>query len=189
MPTSNYLTQTDVKERGWTDSLIRRFLPSPDLTKGNPFYRCAAPMKLYAVGRVSAIETTPEYIEHSAKLVGRRKAAQRAVETKRKKLLAYLDTIEIQVPILTNLVGRACKSYNARNGGGAYPHSDKSFLDRICVNYLRHEMTDYEAHLYAIAGKVGVAEGYREIKNRVLYAIADTYPELSDECFRQMCAA
>ncbi|WAP50852.1 hypothetical protein OL239_12755 [Arthrobacter sp. ATA002] len=49
------------KERGWTDTQIKTFLPEPDQTARNPFSRKAAPMKLYALERVEAIEVTAEY--------------------------------------------------------------------------------------------------------------------------------
>lgn len=184
--TTSYLTQTAVKERGWTDWLIRQFLPSPDQTRRNPCYRNAAPMKLYAVDRVVAAEATSEFMEHPAHK--RRQSAQRAVETKRQQLSAHLDTIEIQVPVVDNLVDCACQSYNDHNWRSewaATPDSERSFLDRICVNYLRHRMTSYEYHLDTIAGRVGVADGYIEVKSKVLNAIADAYPNLAGECSRQ----
>lgn len=41
------------KERGWTDSLIARFLGEPDKTRPNPHYRTnGAPMRLFALKRV-----------------------------------------------------------------------------------------------------------------------------------------
>ena len=40
----------------------------------------------------------------------------------------------------------------------ASPENDSEFLDRITVNYLRHELTSYEAELaglYGLIGRVG----------------------------------
>lgn len=47
-----YLSTLKLKERGWTDGMIRRFLGEPDATRPNPHYKCAAPMKLYELKRV-----------------------------------------------------------------------------------------------------------------------------------------
>jgi hypothetical protein len=41
-----------LKARGWTGTLIRRFLPTPDRTKVNPHYRSGPPMRLYDLARV-----------------------------------------------------------------------------------------------------------------------------------------
>ena len=53
------------------------------------------------------------------------------------------------------------------------------------VNYLRHELSSYENELNETAGKVGVRDAYLEIKDKVLFAIGDSYPELQNECRRQ----
>jgi hypothetical protein len=50
-----------LRERGWTDALIARFLPEPDLLAPNPHYRCGAPRKLYLIARVEAVEATDAF--------------------------------------------------------------------------------------------------------------------------------
>ena len=42
-----YLTKSQLKDRGWTDSLIRKFLSEADKTRTNPHYRSGPPMRLY----------------------------------------------------------------------------------------------------------------------------------------------
>jgi hypothetical protein len=49
---------------------------------------------------------------------------------------------------------------------------------------LRHCLTDYEEHLFEIAGRVGVRDGYVAIKTKVLRAIAEAYDCLKEECRR-----
>jgi hypothetical protein len=44
-----YLTQTQLKERGWTEGLIKRFLPRPSKRKENPNYKSGPPMCLYSL--------------------------------------------------------------------------------------------------------------------------------------------
>lgn len=67
----------------------------------------------------------------------------------------------------------------------ASEHSDPEFLERIRVNYLRHNSCRYEHHLEMIAGRVGTKDAYLEIKEKVLDAIAEVYPWLGAECLRQ----
>jgi hypothetical protein len=186
------VNKTEIKKRGWTDSQIKKFLGAPDWTTQNPYYRSAAPVCNYDDGRVIAIEASPKFAESKQASAGRRAGASKAVETKRQKLQDYLDNLEIVVPEMDDdkLIELACESYNDRQRDnldwmGATPKSDPEFLSRIAVNYLRHEMSSYEETLDSIAGKAGAKDAYLTVKDMVLDAIADAYPNLADECYRQ----
>jgi hypothetical protein len=54
-------------------------------------------------------------------------------------------------------------------------------LERITVNYIRHNLTEYETHLKKVAGQAG-----RVVRRRVYDEIAAQYPEYAEECKRQM---
>ena len=49
--TGTLLTMAGLRERGWSDVMIRDYLGEPDATRPNPRYRSAAPMKLYLAER------------------------------------------------------------------------------------------------------------------------------------------
>lgn len=165
------LMTSDLRKRGWTVALIRRFLGTPDRTAKNPVYRSKPPMRLYAPERVIAIEGTDEFKRELAKVPERRKHAQKSVATKRAKMQKFLDDLVVPLPTLSQeqLKKAAIKHYNARGFGlsasrtetwrPASEDSDPDFLDRICVNYLRHVCSRYESDLTRIAGKTGVDEG------------------------------
>ena len=193
-PNPPMLTLKAVKERGWTDALIRKYLPTPDALKDNPMYKRAAPMKLYRLSRVEAAETTPEFTAAFEKILEARPAArnavQKAVETKRQQLLSYVQRLEIVVPVLArdDLLQQARWHYNDRNRERerfADGSSDPAFLRRITVNFVRHRLTEYEDELYRLFGRVGTADGYRALSIKVYTAIAEAYPYLADECRRQ----
>ena len=63
---------------------------------------------------------------------------------------------------------------------------DPVFLDRITVNYIRHELTQYDGALVEVAGQTGIQQAVDAIRARVYEAIADAYPMLADECTRQL---
>lgn len=86
MVAQEYLLKAALKERGWTDSLIERFLPQPDRVKPNPHGRRSPPMKLYERGRVEQVEGSAEFAEAVSRGAGRREAAKKATETRRKAL-------------------------------------------------------------------------------------------------------
>jgi hypothetical protein len=178
-----------LKKRGWTEALISSFLGAPDAVRANPYYPSARPMRLYLVGRVQSIETSAAFQQAQAARKLSRQGAQRAVQTKKQQVADYLAGVHIEVPCLAReeLIRRACKNYNANTRGdsGASAQSDALFLERICVNYLRHRLTRYESCLDDVAGKVGAAGARCNIKNKVLQAIAERYEWLRVECARQ----
>jgi hypothetical protein len=55
------MTIPTLKARGWTETLIRQYLGAPDSSCPNPYYRSAAPMRLYARARVEAVEASPAW--------------------------------------------------------------------------------------------------------------------------------
>ena len=58
-------------------------------------------------------------------------------------------------------------------------------LQRWAVNYLRHQETNYDAILLESFDPASAAYNF-EIKRSVLRAIGKAYPELRDECSRQL---
>jgi hypothetical protein len=193
------ITKSRLKsERGWTDKLIKEFLPAPDLTKPNPNYKSGPPMLLFAIDRIEKIEQTEEFKAQQPDTEKRKAAAKKAVETKLQQLWKWLDTVEIRVPVFdkSKLIKRACDHYNDMQeerefegrstcGMTATADSDPKFLERICVNYLRHCLTKYEEHLDEMSGKVGFGDGYEEIRRKIFSKISENYHWLTDECKRQ----
>jgi hypothetical protein len=184
-------TVSELKYRGWTDTDIKRFAPEHDDIRPNPKYQCAAPMKLYLRARVRRIELRKTWIAWKAGSAVRKQSAAAAVSTKEQKLQEYVDAIEIVVPEMgtDELTSRAIQHYNAWWTGTekrAHDSDSQDFLDRISVNYLRHELTSYEEHLDEIAGKTGAKEARIDLSGKVYDAIGDAYPDLWFECQEQL---
>ncbi len=72
-----------LKERGWTEAMIRDLLGKPDALRDNPYYKSADPMRLWRLQRVEAVEATPEFAQRQARAAGQRAAAAKAVQTKK----------------------------------------------------------------------------------------------------------
>jgi len=68
----------DMNERGWTDGLIAKHLPTPDDYRDNQHYKKAAPQKYWLKARVELAEAQPEIAEALAKVLARRVAQKRA---------------------------------------------------------------------------------------------------------------
>lgn len=188
----SFVSKSGLSARGWTDSLISRFLSEPDRYKKNPHYACAAPMKLYLLERVEKVESDPQFQEARAKSEVRKRASKKAVETKTAKTLEEVDkAVQVKVPEMARerLIKLACDHFNRRISYEAEPasiDSDPAFLERICVNFLRHRMTKYDRYLDELYKKVGKSEGIEMVRQRVYKAIGDAYPWLTAECERQL---
>jgi hypothetical protein len=161
-----------------------------DALKKKLRYQSAAPMRLYDPSRVEEVEASDDFAAAKAGLANRRAGAAKAVATKRNALRAYIEGLVIDVPSIPfdDLVRLACESHNEQ--ARIYGRDDLAWpgrndIAKICVNHIRHRMTDYEAELSKIAGKVGTGDAYLEIRSKIFDAIADTYPDLWDECSRQ----
>lgn len=194
------LSSTQLKERGWTPALVKKFLGLPDATKPNPYYRSAAPMQLYALARVEVCEQEDCWKQAAAKAAVRSEAGKTAAARKAAVLITQAERMSITIVRLPldTLVNRAIASYNAfheemlwergHDYERASEQSDPAFLERITVNYIRHNLTEYDTHLEEVAGQVGVSEAGRVIRRRVYAQIAACYSEYAEECMRQMDA-
>lgn len=86
---TKYITLSTIKERGWTDKLIKEYLPNPDKTAQNPHYRSASPMKLYELNKIINLEENIQYIKEYVEKTKekreslREKAEERELEIKR----------------------------------------------------------------------------------------------------------
>lgn len=198
-----YYSTEQLESRGWTKSLIKKFLPKPDHIK-NFRYGCAY---FYGQIHVAEIEQSVEFRELQIKALKRRESAIRGLADRRKE---YLDYLENRMPVRVKelaegeLIERAITSYNNRQmykawrkyerGYGdefrifeADQNSDPQFLERITVNFIRHRLTSYDNLLANTHGKLSKQTAIDIIQRRVFTAMVDVYPEYRNEIKRQ-CA-
>lgn len=62
----------------------------------------------------------------------------------------------------------------------------KEAMQRIIVNYIRHELTTYDYELGMLEKRIGKDEAYRVLKETILRKIALVYPEYKTECESQI---
>lgn len=195
--TDDLLNQTALTERGWTKTMIPRFLPEPIL-KPNPFYRSAAPMKLWRKEDVENAEATEEFAKAKSIADKRKKSAEKAVETKtnalRADMKAFIESIRVEVipnGELRKLAVEARQMWyeeteqTSKYGWDAM-NADQATKDRWVVNFIRHNLTEYDENLAEMKGKTGVRELYPEYKEAILKKIAEAYPKYRRECERQI---
>jgi hypothetical protein len=169
-------TMTQLKDRAWTQALVKKFLDPPDATCPNPHYKSAAPMWLYRASRVEVAESCEDWRRAAERsrvraIAGKEVAAQKAAELV--KQAEHLPITGTRLP-LDQLQKRAIASSNAFHEallwerGHAYEQadaqSDPAFLSRITVNDIRHHLTAYDRHLEEVAGRIGVRQAIATIR-------------------------
>ncbi len=161
-------------------------------------------MKLYAVERIEQAEKKSEFTEWKTKIDIQRvkraeKKAIRAEEERKRReplirdTLIYFENVPIKVEVIPHkeLTRLAKKDYekfqHERENWQADTYgADNKFIDRIKVNYIRHNLTDYDF----LVEQASILEGSQEaiilIKKRVYSEIAKAYPALKKECENQL---
>jgi hypothetical protein len=190
--TKQFITKTDlISIRKWTDRLIKKYMPVPDEIRNNPHYGRASEMKLYKISRVELIEKNEQFLIDFQKTILRRKSSLKMVETKKDNLLIEISELPISVEFIqrNELVPLVIDDYNDRNYYKDYltlRDLDQSTLERLTVNYIRHQLTSYDQCLGLIFSRVGKKEGYRLLKERIYKCISESYPDLTRECALQL---
>ena len=191
-----WLTKSAVKERGWTDGAIKKFLGTSEDTRKNPHYRSGPPMQLWHIETVCQAEQIPEFIEWKAKHDSRREGfRRRAIEQHQQRkslLMEWVDSLKVEVPKYgkRQLFQFAIENYNDLwSSRGKFEkliyqdfrELDPEFLHRITVNALLHVLSDYEYHLAQVEGLTGASEAREKLKRKVLTSIHETYPDVTYE--------
>lgn len=192
----------ELRTRGWTEAMVQRFLGEPDHRIVNPYYRTAAPMRLYRAARVLAAEQSPDFADRAAKAAARSARGKAIAEHKAQALLEQIAGMPVSVRCMAPEALQQCaiRSYNERQRRRAWDSehpaawdfepatetSDAGFLERISVNYARHQLTAYDRRLEEVAGQIGVLRAITAIRQRIYAAIAEAYPHLAQECARQL---
>lgn len=180
-----YISLSSLKDRGWTESIIKRYALQHDKEAVNPYYRSAAPIKLYELHKIEAIEATDDFKELRSITLKRKEAAKKAAETKLQAMKDYVHSIEIQMPKMSReqVFRKAVAHYNdlweCRGCDDKYISDyrvlDNETLERITANMIRHSMTDYEDVLGRSFGKVGIDYAHDYLRAKINQMVHDTY--------------
>ena len=194
------IAQTTIIEMGWTKALIAKFLPEPTL-KPNPHYKKAAPMKLWKESDVLAVMQMDDFLDALEKTNERRKTAQKAISTKKenlsKRALELAKSLRISIIPDNELRKKTLEAkqswYDYLADIGKYHfyndicNVDTDTMNRWVVNYIRHNLIDYDAECrYLLYGHVGKDDAYIIFKQEILLRIADAYPAYAEECKDQI---
>jgi hypothetical protein len=190
--TEAYLTMASLRERGWTDAMIREYLGEPDATRPNPRYWSAAPMKLYLPERAEAAEANPEWAQRKAFAARRRAAGVAAADHRRAQTQAIARQLAADlaasVVVPANLRQAAIAAYNNWHSGDctcpgwhelgfcdkrADASDSPQFLRQTTVDYVRHRLTGYDRAYARLAGRTGHQDARDILRAEVNAAIEE----------------
>ena len=109
-----YISKSLLKQRGWTEGMIKTFLGEPDTEKDNPMYRSAASMKLYDMKRVLAAESGESFKERKLKAEKRSKTMKNVADLKKQELMGQIELMTFKIKVISeeNLIKNAIRSYS-----------------------------------------------------------------------------
>ena len=202
----NYLSKKAIKDRGWTDGSIRKFLGEPDKLAKNQ-WSSRSKIHLYLEDRVAAVESTEEWKEWYNGSLKRRNALLDANAKKRQKTVEKAEEALSSITLSKKARGKryeklklyAAKNYVEFNNMKSEYRGDFEFLtvdevlgyddafqQRNVVNWLRHNGTTYDSQLEQYFNQVGTAKAKDLVRERIYSLISMEYPWLADECDRQL---
>ena len=179
---------------GFTKSMIANLLPDPIL-RDNPRYKSAAPMKLWKKADVLDVMGTEAFQAEAAKAARRKAGASKGVETKREnarvladELISAIHVQRIDLDELREMTLEAQQDWYDFCERGEIGDPDHETVERWMVNYIRHNLCEYDNSLYVLfrPGKMANKDMlYPKVKIETLTKIAQVYPELAGECKKQ----
>jgi hypothetical protein len=184
-----FFKRAHLRRIGWTNGIIGLLMPEPDgsMTTDHPWGRIES-FRIYRRDRAKAFEATPDFQRMIAERLVRRKALGGRCGS---PLELLLDGIVLPVVAWSQHVNLAFDNYNewCLNHCNFWiprisPRSSPSPVARLCVNYLRHNLTDYDKILNENVRKLGI-HVYPLVKCKVIEQIATKYLRLVGECHRQ----
>jgi len=188
----DYLSRTALRtERGWTDRLITNYLGEPDKTAINSRYRTGPRVQLFALERVIEAEGHQEVAAALAKAkaqrAGRSASAKAVADKKAAETMADIagGTVKLRIYSREGLERAATRHYNQLwFERGEFRQVEKNpspeFMARICVNFLRHQRTEYDKKIAKAFGRTGKHEAIAAMREKVMAQIAKAYPWLAD---------
>jgi len=192
--TEEFITASKLKERGWTHMLIKKFASLPDDYAANYMHPGGAPVRLYRVDRINAIEGSEDFRQAKAQSIKRQAAAVTGKSTKRETALnwlASLDGPKLPPAPRDELTRLAVGWYNESNAWRGdcerWWTGDESadYLAPIEVDYILHQINAYETKLQRAIAKLPQPEDLALIRGKLLTAIARSFPWLARECARR----
>ncbi|GEM47555.1 hypothetical protein [Deinococcus cellulosilyticus] len=165
------LATFDLKQRGWTASMIQKLLPQHDDTRENRLNKKYGRVKLYRESRVQDAESTGAYAELLDKAIEASERAEKARQTRaRKRERQIREFLEDFDPVIVPISQTEQEALSA------------SMTRRLKQLWETHEMIlSQQLSRMQVLGKMTREERKKvtaALKERYLEALQEAYPDL-----------
>ncbi|WP_285666097.1 hypothetical protein [Actinorhabdospora filicis] len=177
--TEAFVTRSELARRGWAPSMIRDLLDPPDQVRPNPVIRTRAPMRMYRLSRVAAVEKGEAFRTRGEAAAEQRARSAARLARGREAALALAREAVLDLPEHPpeRLTALAVEHERSRP-------LDEARLHRWQVDYLRSRLPRPEELLAVLDGRPGKREALGLLRRRVAEAIGAAYPWLAREAAR-----
>ena len=180
---------TELRARGWTPSMVSALLGRHDSIDLN-VQRPKRPRRLWRFDRICDAEKTGDFAERKGR------AAERSARIKTMLQHASVDVIEAARGVPIDMTGvpmvyvGAVKRTAEINGVMEFRDEITGLTlgwECLAVEYLLAASTHIESVLDDYFGRPGVTHARAIVRERLLDAIGERFPELLNECARRKC--
>ena len=167
------LTARDLKNRGWTRTMVQKFLGTADGFVQNPHIRTGRPMRLFRSQRVHEVETGEDFRACQNISSIRSIRANQYLNDKAAALVDMANAIEFQIPLLDlrNLTAQTEKRF------GSYKTAE--IQNKNEVAFLMEDAGKSEWSLDQFYWCSGIRAARLVLRRRMLIKIMQNYPHLS----------
>jgi len=180
-------SKSTIKARpGWSEANFDQLLGEPDEIRRN-YGR--APMRFYSKERVLAAEASEKFGQLQQHFTTRVFHVIKGVLPRSSEFVDDIENMPIHIVefVISRVREGAIGHYNSnRSADFATRRSSKELLDRISVDYACDVLTMYDRDLVSSAHATGSEIVSRLVQKAIYHGVASTYPELAQECFRQL---
>lgn len=191
---ANLISTFTLQERGWTKELIKQHLGIPDLLENINKFKHVPYLELYSLCRVEKLETR-ECIK--AYLVENQSKLPEEIK-KGTNILVWIKSLPIEIPKLDlrDLLEQSIKHNNELSTDNLAKHdkldrlevktmyTQSHILERICKNYIRHKLTNYENLIHEFNLITNKNRACLLLKEHINQLINTSYPNLKNTIYK-----
>lgn len=168
------LTARDLKNRGWTRTMVQKFLGTADGFVQNPHIRTGRPMRLFRSQRVHEVEIGEDFRACQNLSSIRSIRANQYLNDKAAALVDMANAIEFEIPLLdlSNLTAQTEKRF------GSYKTAE--IQNKNEVAFLMEDAGKSEWSLDQYYWCSGIRAARLVLRRRMLIKIMQNYPHLSN---------
>jgi len=181
---STLISRHGLFKKNWNNELIKKYLKYPDISLKDERIRIGKEAHLFSLCRVEYMETLPE-IQEQLKI----NQELRTEASNYTSINVVIDSIDFNIEIVPIgiLINKAVDYFNELKIIGTEPIDKSSApdkLERVCMNYLRHNCSSYEEQFNLIFDVADYTVACSLLKKRVNNEIKKLYPNLKSSIYK-----